>query len=471
MYRFIALGLLLLIINTAVANDTGNNEEKTRLIVLTDIENEPDDAQSLVRFLTYTNQWDVKGLIATTSIWQQNEVADWRIYEILEAYEKVRPNLVNHADGYPTYDYLRSIVKTGLPKYGMNGVGPGQDSEGSEWIIRELDKDDPRPLWVIVWGGPNTLAQALWKLKQNKSEEELSRLVNKLRVYTISDQDNSGPWMRKTFPDLFYIASPGYEHNGKGGYHFGTWTGISGDTFHGRFSGANREVISEEWIDKNIQNNHGPLGAEYPDVEYLMEGDTPSFFHLIENGLNDPNHPGQGGWGGRYEHYTPHMRNFYFEPETRPFWTNAQDEVYSEIDERHHTRIQATIWRWREAYQNDFAARMDWCTQSYEEANHPPRVKTGLPDTLEVKAGEQVELKASGSTDPDGDKLSYHWIYYREAGNSVYGRNMKGENTSAVSFQAPDMGQFPQYMHFVLEITDNGAPPLTRYDRVVVKVK
>jgi hypothetical protein len=377
---------------------------------------------------------------------------------------------VKHANGYPTYDYLKSIVKTGLPVYGMNGVGRGKNSEGSEWIIRELEKDDPRPLWVIVWGGSNTLAQALWKLKQNKSREELSRLIDKLRVYTISDQDDSGPWMRKTFPDLFYIASPGYEHNGRGGYHFATWTGISGDTFHGRFSGANREVISEKWIDENIQRNHGPLGAEYPDVEYLMEGDTPSFFHLIENGLNDPEHPKQGGWGGRYEHYTPRMRDFYFQPETRPFWTNAQDEVYSEIDERYHTRIQATIWRWREAYQNDFAARMDWCIKSYEEANHPPKVQTGLPDTLEVKAGEKVQLEATGSTDPDGDNLSHHWIYYGEAGNSVYRLNeMKGENTSMISFQAPELGQ-THYMHFVLEIIDNGNPQLTRYDRVVVKV-
>jgi hypothetical protein len=147
-------------------------EDKPRVIVLTDIENEPDDAESLVRFLTYSNQFDVEGIIATTSVWLRDKTAEWRIHEILEAYKEVQPNLLKHESGYPTFEELRSKTKAGIPKYGMKGVGEGQDSEGSEWIIEALKKDDPRPLWVLAWGGPN-------------------------------------PWMRKTFPDLFYIWTPG----------------------------------------------------------------------------------------------------------------------------------------------------------------------------------------------------------------------------------------------------------------------
>ncbi len=81
------------------------------------------------------------------------------------------------------------------------------------WIIHILDENDPRPLWVCVWGGPNTLAQALYKIKQTRSEADADILVKKLRVYTISDQDDTGIWMRQNFPDLFYIVSPGgYKH-------------------------------------------------------------------------------------------------------------------------------------------------------------------------------------------------------------------------------------------------------------------
>ena len=149
---------LLFYCNSVIAQD------KQRIMVLTDIENEPDDAMSLVRFLTYSNQWDVEGLVATTSAHQQHEIATWRIREILEAYGEVRDNLMKHEAGYPTLESLLAVVSEGIPDYGMNAVGEGMDSEGSELIIRSVDKEDDRPVWVLVWGGPNCLAQALWKV-------------------------------------------------------------------------------------------------------------------------------------------------------------------------------------------------------------------------------------------------------------------------------------------------------------------
>jgi hypothetical protein len=129
-----------------------------RVIVLTDIENEPDDTQSMVRFLTYSNQWDVEGLVATTSVHQRDKTAAWRIREIIEAYAKVQENLVKHEPGYPTADYLLSVLREGRPAYGMNAVGQDMDSPGSEMIIRVVDREDTRPVWVLVWGGPNCLA-------------------------------------------------------------------------------------------------------------------------------------------------------------------------------------------------------------------------------------------------------------------------------------------------------------------------
>jgi hypothetical protein len=179
--------------------------EKQRVMVLTDISNEPDDEESLVRFLVYSNEYDVEGLIATTSVWLKDTVRPERIQERVAAYGQVRDNLLKHASGYPTQEHLLRVIKTGRPEFGMTGVGEGKSSEGSRHIIEVVDKPDKRPVWVCIWGGANCLAQALWDVKYTRSAEELDAFVSRLRVYTISDQDNSGRWMRITFPNLFYI--------------------------------------------------------------------------------------------------------------------------------------------------------------------------------------------------------------------------------------------------------------------------
>jgi len=445
------------------------NEQKPRVLILTDIENEPDDAQSMVRFLAYSNMFDIEGLVATTSCWQRNKIADWRIHEIVDAYGKVRDNLLKHEKGYPTHAYLKERIKKGYKDFGMNAVGEGKDSEGSDWIIKIVDKDDPRSVWIPVWGGVNCLAQALWKVNETRSPGELEKFIKKIRVYTISDQDNSGPWIRKTFPGLFYIVSPGYEENGGGGYHYATWIGISGDKFHGRFEGPDFSIVDNPWLDKNIRNNHGPLGAEHPHTEYLMEGDTPSFLYLISNGLGNPEYPDRGSWGGRYELYVPETKKWFHEPETRLIWTNAEDVVYSPITKKYHKNNYATIWRWREAYQNDFAARIDWCIKDYKEANHPPVAELAHPDKIEVNSGKKITISAKGSSDPDNDQLQFNWMYYREAGTYDEDISLENENGLIASFNAPAVQQ-KETIHIILSVKDNGNPSLTRYRRVIITV-
>jgi hypothetical protein len=120
-----ALTLVTVLMDPALAQQT----QKLRVIVLTDIEADPDDSQSLVRFLLYSNQWDVEGLIATTSIHQKNRVAPETIDKILKAYGTVQPNLLKHEPGYPTYDQLKAKLRKGPTVYGMEGVGEGKDSE------------------------------------------------------------------------------------------------------------------------------------------------------------------------------------------------------------------------------------------------------------------------------------------------------------------------------------------------------
>jgi len=450
-------------------------ESKIRVFVLTDIENEPDDAQSLVRFLVYSNHWDVEGLVATTSIHQQNKTAAWRIREIVEAYGKVRENLLLHEPGFPTVERLRSVIDEGPASYGMSAVGEGHDSTASERLIRAVDRDDPRPLWVQAWGGPNVLAQALWKVRATRAPAEVERFVARLRVYTISDQDDSGPWIRKTFPNLFYIASPGMVDGGA--YHYGTWSGISGDNFWGRFVGADFSLVDNPWLDEHVRSK-GPLGAQHPHTKYLLEGDTPSFLYLIQNGLGNPERPDWGSWGGRYELYTPPPHRRLLEPETRPFWTDAVDEVIG-VDGKWHSSNKATIWRWRSAYQNDFAARMDWTIKPYAEANHPPIARLAHPSELNAKPGDRVTLNAAGSSDPDGDALSYQWFYYYEAGtfttaNARTGHVVPIENAdqARASFVVPTRRVLRNgTMHFIVAVTDNGTPALTRYQRVIVNVE
>ena len=132
------------------------------------------------------------------------------------------------------------------------------------------------------------LAQALFHVRATRSPKELRKFVDKLRVYTISDQDDSGPWIRKNFPTLFYIASPGF--HGGGAYHHSTWSGISGDKFHGRFAGADFAIVDNPWLNEHIRAK-GPLGAQHPLTKFMMEGDTPSFLSLIDNGLMLPSIP------------------------------------------------------------------------------------------------------------------------------------------------------------------------------------
>ena len=230
-------------------------------------------------------------------------------------------------------------------------------------------------------------------------------------------------------------------------------------------------MVDNPWLDENIRKNHGPLGAEHPHTEYLMEGDTPSFLGLVNNGLNDPEHPDYGGWGGRYESYIPPTKKYMYEPETRPIWTDTQDEVYSEITKRYHTSNHATIWRWREAYQHDFAARIDWSnTADYRMANHPPIANLDHTNEITVKPGETVNLSAKGSSDPDNDELTYRWIHYKEVGTlNDYGLKMENSDQMIVTFVSPKTDK-AKTMHFILEVTDNGVPSLTRYQRMIVNV-
>jgi hypothetical protein len=376
---------------------------------------------------------------------------------------------LKHASGYPTTDHLLSVTKSGLPEFGMEGVGPDKSSEGSRHIIEVVDRPDERPVWISVWGGANCLAQALWDVKYTRSQEQLDAFVSKLRVYTISDQDNSGRWMRITFPNLFYIVTP--SEVGHHEYYKATWTGISGDRQYKNGPFHKFELVDNPWLERNIIKGHGPLGALYPKLEYIMEGDTPSFIGLISNGLGSRKSPSYGGWSGRYVLCQTYA-------ETRPIWTNArgsQDTVIAE-NGLEYTSDQATIWRWREAYQHDFAARMDWCVaETFEAANHNPIAgfdndKSKAVVHITAKSGQTTRLNAAGTSDPDGDMLSHHWFFYKEAGDYNGTIDIRNNKAKEAGFIAPKVKQ-KRKIHIILEVKDNGEPNLFCYRRIIVTVE
>lgn len=477
-FLFSCLGMAMLGLPSAQAADadSGVGEQRQRLVVLTDIGGEPDDSQSMVRLMVYSNQIDIEGLVATTSIWMKDATHEEAIRSVVAAYAHARPNLLLHEKGFPTAESLIKKIATGQPGYGVDAIGDGKDSPGSSLIVRALEKDDPRPLWVAAWGGINTLAQAMDTLRRTRTPAEVARMVEKLRVYAISDQDDAGAWLRKTFPAMFYIVSPGKYGNA-------TWTAINT-----KVDGIDNGTISNGWLAQHVQQGHGPLGAAYPDVGWGMEGDTPTFLALIPNGLNVPDRPDFGGWGGRYALQTPSIEGLGdaveggvpILAETRPIWTNAVD-TYVPYQAPDHGRtlkpgqhsfqdFRATLWRWRDEFQNDFAARMDWTVKPYRQANHPPQVRLATPERLTVKSGERFTLSALGSTDPDGDSLTYLWFHYPEAGSWTTPIAPTGaENVYHVSFRAPVVSK-RETAHFILKVTDKGTPRLTRYRRVIVTI-
>jgi len=285
---------------------------------------DPDDIQSMVRFLLYANEFDVEGLVASSATFA-NVARKQNILDILGLYDQVDENLRKHDTRYPTANHLRSVTFQGLSgTYGksiINNLGEGKDSEASQAIIKIIDKPDPRPVWFCVWGDCSNIAQAIWKVNQTRSAEELEIFLSKIRIYQIAHQDNTIDWLMKNFPDLFIIHS--------------------NSTYMGIFGGPDDPLGDHKWLDTNIRQNHGPLGAIYPiaamGVDGLKEGDSPSFMYLVSAtyGLNNSEYPSQESWGGQFVRI-----------DTTNHWVDGLGG--------------STISKWKSKYQADFAKRADW---------------------------------------------------------------------------------------------------------------
>ncbi|KAI0101134.1 DUF1593-domain-containing protein [Daldinia grandis] len=459
---------------------------------MSDILNEPDDSMSLIRYLLYSNEFDTRGICATTSWWLKNETHPEEMKKIINAYGEVVENLNQHVNPNSPYDSaekLLSLVTSGPSTYGKAALHEPL-SEGAKRIILTL-QESQEPLFIAGWGGTNTLAQALLHINNTMSSSDAAELRSRIRLYTISDQDDTGPWIRAHFPDIFYIVSI----HAWNAYSLATWSGIS-------FAGCpcvNSSVVQNPWLDANIRI--GPLGSLYPQVIYGMEGDTPSFLWLVQNGLGYRDRIDWGGWGGRYTRPLA-LADWGSGIDTNHFVDSVENVVG--LDGQQYSTPQASIWRWRAAYQEDFAARMQWTlTSNFSEVGHPPVLNINGqqgPDPLVVlvKSNETYTFDAGLTLDPDSptdnSRLEFQWVLYREstmfqanvsfkaleppvgsggildvndAGFTNATPGIKVQVTVPQPLRNPYTGTSPGF-HILLQVTNRaGRYPIRRYMRVI----
>ena len=456
---------------------------KPRLLVTTDIGGDPDDQQSMRRLMLYANEFDLVGLVASATGLPGDglppETRPDLIQAIVADYALVCTNLALHATGYPTADVMNAVIASGNSNRGVAYVGAGNSTAGSSLIVNAVDASS-EPLHIGIWGGATDLAQALYDVSATRSAADTAAFVAKLRVYAIGDQDKvsgqqgTGEWIRQNFPNLRYVeAGPptisGYTSVFRGMYQNDS-AGGGAPTLQ-LVADAVVPLNQAAWVSNNICVGHGPLGGNYPitaqnpgttrNTSGVKEGDSPSWLFVVPNGLSDPEQPTWGGWGGRF---VSDVGGHYIDGEDA-HWSGTADSA---------TRRKWTVARWRVYYQNDFAARMDWCVQPYTNANHAPVAFANndgslVIQSLTVAPGAVVPLDARGSFDPDGDALSYAWFFYPEAGRATAGIVISNASSALASFVAPTNAD-PQPLHCILAVTDSGSPPLTSFRRLLVTV-
>ena len=455
-YLAMALALLLSIVASIPSPAA---PLKPRLVVLTDISTwETDDHESLIRLLVHADLFEIEGIVVTTG-WSMSDVNPHRQFidiakKVVDDYEKDLPNLRkrsnqqghSHDDekqeiGYwPSAGYFRKRILFGSMLMGQSKIGAGNDSAGSQLIIKLADEKDDRPLWVTLWGGGNTLAQAIWRVKQERSPLQLKAFLHKIRVYAITDQDrgqrtsydlSSHQWMRREFAnDLLFI-----------------W-----DECAWSFQNSTGKANWKEY-EAHIQN-HGHLGSGYPKYKYGVEGDTPSFLHLMPTGLNNPNIPSQVGWGG------------YFQKGNGP-----DNETVAYVNHQGTARAICSkyVKYFYPATFNSFAARMGWAKNG--KGNRNPIVVINHDNGLDIitqqlPQGTKITLDASQSHDPDGDQLTFKWWVLSEAGTYAQPVQILNSDSRRATIEVPN-NSAGQSFHVICEVTDNGTPNLTSYRRII----
>lgn len=257
---------------------------KPRVLISTDIGGtDPDDNQSMIHLLMYSEKFNLEGLVSSPSYGEGNKA---EILRTIDLYEKDYPKLIKHQQGLATPKFLRSITKQGV-----KGLTPFKGylspTEGSDWIIKSAKKKSKDPLWILVWGGLEDVAQAL---------HDAPEIQKNIKVFWIGGPNkkwsaNSYAYIVSNFPDLWFVES--------------------NSSYYGFFSKNTESDISTKNYYKNYINEAGFLGKDFKANRYegnVKMGDTPSLLYMMDG---DPNDPTRENWGGSYDKFNRSPREVF----------------------------------------------------------------------------------------------------------------------------------------------------------------
>ncbi len=473
---------------------------KPRTIVTTD--GELDDVDSFIRMLLYSNEYKVEGLIVSSSQWhykgdgkgtkfisememtknmygERTELRwpgeQW-IYDLVDAYGKVYPNLIKHSKDYPTHKYLKDRIRIGNIDFEGEMA---KNTPGSDFIKEKLLDADMSPLYLQVWGGTNTIARALKSIEDSyKNTPQWNKIYKKVCekaiIYAILDQDATYKkyiepnwkdvkvyYNSNQFWSLAYFwkrAVPQELHPYLEGKFMGPLVNNNGPLMKMYYSYGDGNPPKGELEDiySSMEQAKKNMWGSFGQYDFISEGDSPAFLHLVDVGLNNLKNPHFGGWGGRLvqsKTVPSRWEDGKAAADFNPF-TQKMDDAYAQT-------------RWIPVIQNDFAARAAWCVSDFKHANHAPKV-TVLAKNIISKAGQKITISPKVS-DVDGNNVSVKYWQYKEVG-SVKDDVVITQKGNAADIQIPQTAQKGDVIHIIVEAQDNGVPVLTRYQRVVVTI-
>ncbi len=493
------------------------NKSKPRAIITTDLE--CDDMNSLIHLCLYLNEIDLDGIVYTSSQFHFNgdgvhtlgevnpnyrcqgeaaymthigyphpdpDAKNLKSYRPFEAgwieslwsneYTLAYPSLLQNHPDFPSPERLLSITKYGNIAFEGD---VREATEGSE-LIKEaiLDKDE-RILYLLSWGGVNTIVRALLSIAEEYKNTDLwediyelvCRKVRILGVFNGVGQDNSYEDHAKgLYPDIKILCT---------------------DFMYGGFMAPISEqedcieTFRSEWLKKNIKYGHGALMSKYglfgdgtyyegePEVfqygkqlslnwgfdaipnttfhpyDFLGEGDSGTYVLLFDVGLRGLENGNYGTLLGRVFEGSKGPQKGY------NFFTGSE----------------GTPNRFLRGYQEEWAARAEWCVKPFKECNHPPIVKVAKGD-ITAAAGEVVLLEGSAS-DPDGDNLRAGWYVYHQGSNySGLAKDLRVWEPMLfhTRFTIPKDARPGDYFNLILEVQDDAEKPIIRYAQVIVTV-
>lgn len=474
----------------AAARVEPSNESSFRTMILTDGSRfRFDDTASFYRLLMYSNEFadSLEGIVYTSAFTTRVGAAwDTDLFQriVRDEYSLVYENLRLHDPRYPSPDELLDLIKVGNIS-AANEMAT--DTEGSLLVKEALLSEDPRPLRLQVWGGTNTIAAALRSITEEYSssadwEAIKARISERTEMHIILDQDAIfKSYIEPNWPDIDVTMNRTQ------------FQAVAYPRFRIGSQGPTLPLELDRYFEADFMNQiaQGPLLSNMPrtigdpltpDGACYCEGDSPAFFELIDTGLRSSEDPSYGGWGGRYEQASEHRWSDWPAYFALPSWPgpgnpatlDPSGRVRDDSPYAEHYDLWYSQSRWIPAIQNDYAARSQWQYASFEDANHEPVVSVPKGKlNISAKAGQKVQL-VGHATDPDGDALTATWWQYKEAG--TYGGDVSVANPNALrgpgsTVTVPRDAVAGETIHLILEVTDDGAIPLTRYQRVIITVK